>query len=238
LLLSKQYAIAMSETQGLSSVNAEFENSSSDTQPNDAILSDQAMAGSASPSSDPASTLRAAALLTLKSKRRKPPPDQMASLSQRPIPSGLVLNYGEEESTPSTMAPPSVTGKRAASLTKTAASEAEDNREEGEISDTESTPLAVSKPKGTPKKASKPKANLNDKQLTSKSSPISAKQTMKPPPVTEQQMESPPTTPVAGSSRYPASSFVIGQPQVPPYAVDADHVRPGLASSSPIFDLR
>src|ERR1700685_1616167 len=159
----------MSESQGVSSINPDVDNPRSDTQI-DATTSDQAMTGSASPS-DSASTLRAAALLTLKSKRRKPATDQPSSPSHRPIPPGLVLNYGEEESTstPSTAAPPSAIAKTATSLTKTTTSEAEDNREEGEISDTESTPP---KPKASNKKALKSKGIPTDKKSTSKTSPI------------------------------------------------------------------
>jgi hypothetical protein len=225
------WAIAMSETQDYLSANIDVDNLPSDTQANDATTSDQAMAGSASPSSDPALSLRAAALLTLKSKRRKPATDQLASPSQRPIPSGLVLNYGEEESTASsTAAPPSAIGKATA---QTTASGVKDNREEGEISDTESTPPAVPKPKPSTKKASKVKAVPADKKSTSKTSLTLAKTpaNAKPPlPASEQKTESTPTTPVAGPSTSLASSFLTAQSQIPPYVLDADHVRPGLAS--------
>jgi hypothetical protein len=62
--------------------------------------------------SDPASTLRAAALLTLKSKRRKPTVDRPAMDDNAPT---LQLDYGQQEVVPIEM----------------------DIREEGEISDTE-----------------------------------------------------------------------------------------------------
>ncbi|KAJ7134715.1 hypothetical protein C8R44DRAFT_870318 [Mycena epipterygia] len=92
----------------------------------------------ASGSSDPASSLRAAALLTLKSKRRKPTVDTSGSSghSQRPptTDSSLQLDYGQEDtgSSPTDVAIP----------LKTSHPDLEDGqmREEGEISDSEDAP--------------------------------------------------------------------------------------------------
>lgn len=199
------------------------------------VTSDKAQDGSASPS-DPASSLRAAALLTLKSKRRKPITDQGLP---RPIPSGLILNYGEEEY-PVTTAPSSVENTLT-SPAKAAPSEVEDNREEGEISDTESTPPAAPKHKAIPKKSMKAKATSVDK----KSGKTSAKKSLmssKPPlhakvHAASQKQDIALPTPVDGSSLGPHIQY--GIPQVPRYVsqhvVDADHVRPGLASSFHFF---
>ncbi|KAJ7095792.1 hypothetical protein B0H15DRAFT_71624 [Mycena belliarum] len=102
----------------------------------------------ASGSSDPADSLRAAALLTLKSKRRKPIADPSGSsgLSQRPPPTdtSVQLDYGQEDigSSPTDVAMPSVP-------LKTSHPDSEDGqlREEGEISDSEDSP---SKPPSKP----------------------------------------------------------------------------------------
>ena len=99
------------------------------------LQSDQVTAVS-TPPVDAAASLRAAALSTIK-QRRKPAQDQFhSSLPQRPIPVGLVLNYGDEETTPPTTAPASAV----TSTVDSKISVAQDNREEGEISDTEDTP--------------------------------------------------------------------------------------------------
>lgn len=198
--------------------------------------SDQPQAGSASPS-DAASSLRAAALLTLKSKRRKPATMDLPSaltLAKRPIPSNsLVLNYGEEESTstPLTTAPPSVISRPIA--TRTVIYDAEDNREEGEISDTESTPPpAPLAPKTSPKKTLRNKASMGDKDGTkpAPTTPTSAR-----PPFamhSDTPVAGPSTSVTSTSSRIPHYSTL----QPGSYVVDADHVRPGLSSLS--TDLR
>ncbi|TFY76191.1 hypothetical protein EWM64_g7818, partial [Hericium alpestre] len=107
--------------------------------------------------SDPASQLRQAALLTLKSKRRRPPSAADTSYGSLP-PSrplavespSIMLDYGEEESSAAphaatapapTPSPPSP-GKEATTKTDTpqAAQEDVSMREEGEISETEEEP--------------------------------------------------------------------------------------------------
>lgn len=183
-----------------------------DSPADDVVTSEHTLAGSASPT-DAASSLRAAALLTLKSKRRKPMTDgSAANLSQRPVPSTLVLNYGEEDSTPSTPAPASDVKKVNPSpgKGKAKASDIEDNREEGEISDTESN---------APSKAPTTKTSVADNnaiQATSKASPSSAKH-----PATIKQE---PITPIAGPS-------IVAELPARSHLVDENHVRPGLASS-------
>lgn len=229
----------MSELPGLSSLANQdhTENRSSDNSTNDAA-SDHALAGSGSPS-DPASSLRAAALLTMKPKRRKPTADQPAGLPQRPIPSGLMLNYGEEESSPPTTAASSALDKASTPPGKVVALQVEDNREEGEISDTEATPPA--KPKASPRKTQKAKATAAVKKsikASPKTSPTSAKPPShaKLPPTSPKQEISLPT-PVDGPSAPLAPAFQHGPPQTLSYVVDADHVRPGLASSFSPFGL-
>ncbi|OBZ68743.1 hypothetical protein A0H81_11119 [Grifola frondosa] len=89
---------------------------------------------------DPAASLRAAALLTLKSKRRKP---LSASDAPRPVavPPSIQLDYGQEE--------PSGASSIASSPAAPPASIDVDDgqtREEGEISDSELPPARVCKP--------------------------------------------------------------------------------------------
>jgi hypothetical protein len=234
---------------------------------------DQSMAVAGSPSpptqgapaaDDSASTLRAAALLTRKSKRRKPTSDHMSSSSHRPIPTAMVLNYGEEESMSGpgpTAAPPSALGKSTATtmstmttgtetatarLTKaTTTSEAEDNREEGEISDTDSTPPAATtaqKSKAVPsKKGSKSKATLttDNKKSTAISKPTStsASGPAKPTPASEKNSESTSVTPISAPIPSGQPSFVAAPQMISSYVVDADHVRPGLASAYHIITI-
>ncbi|KAJ6559098.1 hypothetical protein DFH09DRAFT_1316861 [Mycena vulgaris] len=120
----------------------------------------------ASGSSDPASSLRAAALLTLKSKRRKPVVDTSGSSGpHRPPPTdtSLQLDYGQEDidSSPTDVAIPPVS-------LKTSHPDLEDGqtREEGEISDSEdapSKPLSKPTPDPTVVKVESPTHNLLDR---------------------------------------------------------------------------
>ncbi|KAJ7147043.1 hypothetical protein C8R43DRAFT_1011618 [Mycena crocata] len=108
-------------------------------------LENGAKSPDASGSSDPASSLRAAALLTLKSKRRKPTIDTSGNPgpSQRPPPTdtSLQLDYGQEDigSSPTDVAMVPVPLK----ASHPDLEDAGQTREEGEISDSED---ALSKP--------------------------------------------------------------------------------------------
>jgi hypothetical protein len=215
----------MSEIQGL---NTDVDSATVEHPATDGTTSDQAMAGSASPSDD-ASSLRAKALLSLK--RRKPAADHPISTSQRPVPRAFVLNYGEEESTPPTAAPPSAIAKAVISPEKTVAPQVEDNREEGEISDTENTTPTVPKPKASTKKASRSKAAPTDTKLNMKTSPILAKLSAPAKPPAPQEHQTDVTSALAGPLKSISPSFTTTQPHTAPYTLDADHVRPGLSCS-------
>ncbi|EPQ54458.1 hypothetical protein GLOTRDRAFT_129821 [Gloeophyllum trabeum ATCC 11539] len=129
---------------------------------------------------DPTSSLRAAALMTLKSKRRKPTSNvnQDASLSGRPAPVApdIQLDYGDDASlsttsnarpvatsAPNELAPSSDTAR----LTDAMEVEEGQIREEGEISDSESPPppkpLSVSSP--TPLSAPPPREAMKSRFL-------------------------------------------------------------------------
>ncbi|KAJ7695646.1 hypothetical protein B0H17DRAFT_1054987 [Mycena rosella] len=120
----------------------------------------------ASGSSDPASSLRAAALLTLKTKRRKPVVDTSGSPGpfQRPPPTdtSLQLDYGQEDigSSPTDVAMPPAPLKA-----PHPGNEDGQTREEGEISDSEDSPSKQPKPAPDPTivKVESPTHNLLDR---------------------------------------------------------------------------
>ena len=191
-----------------------------------ALQSDQVTAVS-TPPVDAAASLRAAALSTIK-QRRKPTQDQLhSSLPQRPIPVGLVLNYGDEETTPQTTAP-------ASAVTPTVDSKisvAQDNREEGEISDTEDTspPTAKSVPLSAkafgsqvPPIDKKPTQNLTRDLVNLKNSGT----TTSAPTANDWMHSTGPSTSLPPSQSHTSHQVNLS----PPVVIDADHVRPGLAS--------
>lgn len=207
----------MSEIPGFPLVDQmTVENHPMNTTTNNPTTFHQALPDSAASSSDPASSLRAAALLTLKSKRRKPAADASVALSARQVPTGIVLNYGEDGDTPPTTAPTSAVDK----LTRT--TEAGDNREEGEISDTESNPPAALQPASIARQPDPTPAGLS----------MSGNLLVRPPTTPEQQDDTGPVTPISLLSLLPNASSASLQSL--PLPVDADHVRPGLASAYPL----
>jgi hypothetical protein len=172
-------------------------------------MSDSVENGAKSPvasGSDPADSLRAAALLTLKSKRRKPIVDTSggSGSSQRPPPpdTSVQLDYGQDDigSSPTDVAMPPVP-------LKASHPDLEDGqmREEGEISDSEDAPSkTVSKPAldaSTVVKVESPTHNLLDRTRD---------------------------PPHPGPSLTPLSL----REQI---IIDPDHVRPDLSSSYIIF---
>ncbi|KAJ6585077.1 hypothetical protein B0H19DRAFT_409694 [Mycena capillaripes] len=173
-------------------------------------MSDLVENGGTSPvasGSDPASSLRAAALLTLKSKRRKPIVDTSGGsvLPQRPQPTdtSVQLDYGQEDigSSPTDVAMPSAPLKN-----PHPDPEDEKLREEGEISDSEDAPSKpVSKPAlDTPTviKVESPTHNVLDR------------------------IRDPPHP---GPSLTPVSSL---REQI----IDPEHVRPGLSMNQDQYD--
>ncbi|KAJ7212022.1 hypothetical protein GGX14DRAFT_362304 [Mycena pura] len=157
-------------------------------------------------SSDPASSLRAAALLTLKSKRRKPV--DTAGSSGRPHPqlsdTSIQLDYGQEEviksSTKDVEMPP------VPSL-KTSNSGTEDGqmREEGEISDSEDAPSKVVS-----------KIGLDNPVVLKAESP------------THTLLDRIRDPPHPGPSLSPVSTGEV--------YVDPEHVRPGLSMNQDQYD--
>ncbi|KAJ7761581.1 hypothetical protein DFH07DRAFT_815476 [Mycena maculata] len=162
----------------------------------------------ASGSSDPASSLRAAALLTLKSKRRKPTVDISGNSgsSHRPptTDTSLQLDYGQEDisSSPTDVAMPPVP-------LKASHPDTEDGqmREEGEISDSED---ALSKP-------------------GSKSAlPVDAPTIIK--------VESPTHNLLDRTRDPPHPEPSLDPVPLGEFIVDPDHVRPGLSMNQDQYD--
>ncbi|KAF7985556.1 hypothetical protein HWV62_3815 [Athelia sp. TMB] len=172
-------------------------------------------------SSDPASSLRAAALLTLKSKRRKPA--YMTAPPPRPVPSGITLNYGDDEPSPGTTAATFAVDK------SMKASEVGDNREEGEISDTESpSPVSLSVAK-TPQSI----GTYNTKMISDASATTTQPPT-RPPTIPVQRVASGPTTPVNRISPPPVAQSITASGFHPPVGIN--HARPGLAMPQDDYD--
>ncbi|CAL1712719.1 unnamed protein product [Somion occarium] len=211
--------------------------------------------GPSTTSEDPAASLRAAALLTLRSKRKKQnaSSELSSSLPPRPVPAEATyfqLDYGQEE-------PPSGASSTASSSAAIPAPapvipsdtpmDVDDSqaREEGEISDSEEPPAAAT-PSALPKRpsslsmtspAAKPKA-------AAPMTPEKKKVAISPPP------RPPPMSPSPDKNRHitaePAKLSKVLTDMPPPalparysqpvIAVDPNHVRPGLDMTQEQYD--
>lgn len=181
--------------------------------------------------SDDASSLRAAALSTLKFKRKKHSSGQppATGLPPRPplVPASLVqLDYGNEDMAPlSPQLPPTRQLQPSAPVIEDGQA-----REEGEISDSEDVELASQAPSPRTSRAfSKSRtmpADVPQKLAISTSSAIkleSPTHSLLAPP-----FEQLPT----GSAQRNGQRRSVSDPPQLVYLVDADHVRPGLQSTS------
>lgn len=198
---------------------------------------------------DPAASLRAAALKTLKAKRRKGPDgsDLPASLPLRPLvtTSSIQLDYGTEDLPgTSATAPAASPAPTSAISTKPPPPPApvpmdvdeDQTREEGEISDSESMPPPKS-----------PQVSRQTPRPLSRSIPVksSTKDRPIPPPISSMSLSAssvnvkvepspqhlPDSLPSATQSTSGASHY-SSMVDCEMYAVDDEHVRPGLASQS------
>lgn len=181
--------------------------------------------------SDPASSLRAAALLTLKSKRRRPAASELSHLSSttgRPPPlaadSAMQLDYGLDDipsSPPAATSEPDNTSIAHKSSSDHLDVKTGQVREEGEISDSEEVPANVNQ--------YSPVVRLGKHELTSMSVvPPRARSSSSRSSIIDLKQESPPQSAIAMIFDHPPT------PDVPSkrlfYSLDADHVRPGLES--------
>ncbi|KAI0056113.1 hypothetical protein BV25DRAFT_1652190 [Artomyces pyxidatus] len=201
--------------------------------------------------SDPASSLRQAALKTLRSKRRKPVTgsDISSALPVRPtaVVDSVQLDYGQEEPTPalpppSAPEPVSAVASVPASKVDAAASSLDNDattREEGEISENEDPPPPKPAPKPTPpakipaKIFPKPASPPASRSVASASASV-AKPPIPPPTKVEPLAPPPPVTPT--SSKLSSQRSSLGDPMVPltPLTGSTDNFR--LEHSSYIID--
>jgi hypothetical protein len=189
------------------------------------------------PDSVAAQSLRAAALLSRK--RRKVAIEQTPGLPQRPpVEQTMQLDYGQEEN----FTPPAnsfATQNKVPSASEEPppdpTPEIEDGqiREEGEISDTEeSAPLPAPRPTSPPPKFRRLETSSKD----SRPSPTSPVIDSNPPPLSATRLDSPfaPSKTASDSESFHHPSPTFSRPfvlETSSYRLDADHVRPELASS-------
>ncbi|KAF8895336.1 hypothetical protein BD779DRAFT_719071 [Infundibulicybe gibba] len=188
----------------------------------------QSPPGESGSPSDPASSLRAAALLTLKSKRRKPAPTQstqpMALIRPPPPDNSIHLDYGQEDissSPPTIPAAPTVSTPKVPVKTPSPEVEEGQIREEGEISDEEHVPSPP--PNRGPTTLARARLSPT---FDSRAGPSKI-----------------PTSPrmLVPKVESPTLSLSDGHPilnQDPPAfgIIDANHVRPGVAMTQEQYD--
>ena len=190
------------------------------------------------PDSMAAQSLRAAALLSRKRRRV----EQAPALPQRPpVEQTMQLDYGQEESSTSAT-PLFATQNKVPSasddLPTNSTPDVEDGqiREEGEISDTEEAPPPpAARPTSPPPKFRRLETSSKD-NLTSRPVPASPVIGSNAPPRPSTRLDSPfvPSKSASESESFQYSSPTFSHPfvlETPTYRLDADHVRPGLASS-------
>ncbi|THV00853.1 hypothetical protein K435DRAFT_431464 [Dendrothele bispora CBS 962.96] len=177
--------------------------------------------------SDPASSLRAAALRTLKSKRRKPTDAQStASLLSRPmaIDNSFQLDYGQEDDI--TSSPPQAPADRETGQT----------REEGEISDSEGPDSVAAKP--TSSRTSLPQhtqtaTSVDDNSISTRSSPPRTLKMESPPPTLLDRISDTSARPRRSSASTMTDEGNLSQRS---FFIDAEHVRPGLQINQEQYD--
>ena len=183
---------------------------------------------------DQVSSLRAAALSTLRAKRRKPGLEKV-SLSRPPAPESIQLDYGQEEQAsqipqlsikPPSTVPTTNMVQNADTTTKHPEPVAEDlqMREEGEISEEEEIPYpALQAPKETRKSPAEECKSPSVKPSTPARPYSTIQQAGAQSPV--QPRRNPEASPLS-----PLSSRHISAAQLALLSLDANHVRPGLQS--------
>ncbi|TRM63847.1 hypothetical protein BD626DRAFT_261517 [Schizophyllum amplum] len=178
------------------------------------------------------SSLRAAALMTLKSKRRKPaevaaPP----SLPARPQGPSDTLDYGSSEPAPppESSAPASDPGQR----------------EEGEISDSEEPPAPAQAPEPPQPLPQRPRpAALPPKPAFLDTTPIPVKPAEPPTPSLLDRISTAPrkasgsfSSQISPREKPPRRPSIITMPvHEPEFVIDAEHIRPGLTMTQEQYD--
>ncbi|KAH9936663.1 uncharacterized protein B0H18DRAFT_328875 [Fomitopsis serialis] len=185
---------------------------------------------------DPTASLREAALLTLKSRRRKlgsgsepagiPPRPQAVHVTSAD--SSIQLDYGQEEPSGAFSTASSVPNLAPPAKPATPEPKEDDSqgREEGEISDSESTPAS---PLPQPKVAQKAKPTPAPREVGKPPTPAKAL------PIKTTPASSTGSTSSAVSTQSP-SQLMPPPPPPLPYLLDETHVRPGLEMTQAQYD--
>ncbi|KZT64922.1 hypothetical protein DAEQUDRAFT_569138 [Daedalea quercina L-15889] len=204
------------------------------------VIPNQPGSGPSTLATDPAASLREAALQTLKARRRKlGSGSEPAGLPSRPqtvhvtsAEPSIQLDYGQEEPSGASSAASSV--PTASPPTKLSTPEPKEDegqgREEGEISDSESLPAS---PVVQPKVISKAKLTAGPREISKSSAPV------KPPPIRTTSAPGPSSAGDSASSAASeqSASELMPPPPLPlPYLLDANHVRPGLEMTQAQYD--
>ncbi|EED82371.1 predicted protein [Postia placenta Mad-698-R] len=187
-------------------------------------------AASSTAADDPTASLRAAALMTLKSKRRKQGtlPDTLSRSAAVPFQS-FELDYGQDEPAGASSTASSDTTAPSVSVTVKTEPKDEDDaqaREEGEISDSEPPATPVVQPKlGLLADVKPPIKESNKLPAPPKLPPIRTGTTISP------KASEPASSVVSTSSMSMQLSW-----DTYPFVIDANHVRPGLAMTQEQYD--
>lgn len=200
---------------------------------------------SSSTTMDTAQSLRDAALRTLKAKRKRSPghPQNLPTAPSRMRPTanlappGIQLDYGNDESTTTPPKPPRQPAKTTPLLQPTSTIDFT-SREEGEISDSESTPTMSAKPLDLPLNPTA-RSFQPSRPITPAKPPTPALMKGVNAVVGAADVKSEPTSPVIAMnisnpllSPTSRSTPEIPGLSMPHYVVDENHVRPGLPSPS------
>jgi hypothetical protein len=185
----------------------------------------ESLSAETSSASDPTSSLRAAALLTLKSKRRKSN-HPLTGSQARPGPSesSLQLDYGQDEASKNFNAPSGFTATH-----PSADIEEGQVREEGEISETEEPPLDSRHKKISVLEKIHDSRPPDPSSPTSRSFQYPSLRTGKVKIPDRDQSRLALAQSVPSGSAAQSSGFSVPSPT---FVIDAQHVRPGLASMS------
>lgn len=188
-------------------------------------------AASSTAADDPTASLRAAALMTLKSKRRKQGtlPDTLSRSAAVPSQS-FELDYGQDEPAGASSIASSDTTAPSVSVTVKTEPKDEDDaqaREEGEISDSEPPATPVVQPKlGLLADVKPPIKESNKLPAPPKLPPIRTGTAISP------KASEPASSVVSTSSMSMQLSW-----DTYPFVIDANHVRPGLAMTQEQYDM-
>ncbi|KAF8627471.1 hypothetical protein AX17_006283 [Amanita inopinata Kibby_2008] len=197
---------------------------------------------------DQVSSLRAAALSTLRSKRRKPGMEKL-SISRPPPPESIQLDYGhEEESHPEPASKSTSSSASSASATNVLQGNAKQHevvpedvqmREEGEISEEEDDVPAPQVPNDIRSSSpfeNKPTSVKSSSPLRNMATPGTTKQTYAIPSRTPEPLPVPHLSPRHRSSTPGVVHAHLSPAQRTILSLDVNHVRPGLKMNQPQYE--